>query len=134
MLGIDDHKKFVYNEMPDFGLSVLKNRFHTKNLEHQYKRYEQRILISKYYAARDWKKLYFSPPVQLIVLGIFLVNQQMFYLTGRIWDKRGRLIVFIRFFCSNYQSCFPLKKIVWIKNIFLLSIYLWELHLRRKNL
>ena len=62
VLGIDDHKKFVYNEMPDFGLSVLKNRFQTKNLETQYKRYEQRILISKYYAARDWKKLYFFPP------------------------------------------------------------------------
>ena len=45
--GIDDQKKFVYNEMPDFGLTVLQNRFRAKNLEDQYKRYEQRILISE---------------------------------------------------------------------------------------
>ena len=46
LFGLED-TKFVYNETPDFGLSVLQNRFRAKSLEHQYKRYEQRILISK---------------------------------------------------------------------------------------
>ena len=45
IIGHDDR----YNEMPDFGLSVLQSRFRAKNLEDQYKRYEQRILLSKFY-------------------------------------------------------------------------------------
>ena len=46
VFGLED-TKFVYNETPDFGLSVLQNRFRAKSLEDQYKRYEQRILLSK---------------------------------------------------------------------------------------
>jgi hypothetical protein len=42
-----DQSKFVYIEMPDFGLGVLQSRFSAKNLESLYKRYEQRYLLSK---------------------------------------------------------------------------------------
>ena len=42
-----DQSKFVYIEMPDFGLGVLQSRFSAKNLENLYKRYEQRYLLSK---------------------------------------------------------------------------------------
>ena len=47
MVTYSEQSRFVYIEMPDFGLSILQNRFRTKNLENLYKRYEQRYLLSK---------------------------------------------------------------------------------------
>lgn len=42
-----DHAKYVYNEMPDFTLGVLQDRFNNKNLEPLYKKYEQRYQLSE---------------------------------------------------------------------------------------
>ena len=47
MVAYSEQSRFVYIEMPDFGLSILQNRFRTKNLENLYKRYEQRYLLSE---------------------------------------------------------------------------------------
>ena len=46
--GYAEHSKYVYNEMPDFTLGVLQDRFNSKNLEHLYKKYEQRYQLSKF--------------------------------------------------------------------------------------
>ena len=45
--GYLEHSKYVYNEMPDFTLSVLQDRFNAKNLEQMYKKYEQRYQLSE---------------------------------------------------------------------------------------
>mgnify|MGYP001177839797 CR=1 FL=1 len=42
-----DHAKYVYNEMPDFTLGVLQDRFEKKSLEDLYKKYEQRYQLSE---------------------------------------------------------------------------------------
>ena len=42
-----DQSKYVYNEMPDFTLGVLQDRFDKKSLEDLYKKYEQRYQLSE---------------------------------------------------------------------------------------
>lgn len=42
-----DQAKYVYNEMPDFTLGVLQDRFDKKSLEDLYKKYEQRYQLSE---------------------------------------------------------------------------------------
>ena len=42
-----DQSKYVYNEMPDFTLGVLQDRFDKKSLEELYKKYEQRYQLSE---------------------------------------------------------------------------------------
>lgn len=38
---------FQYNDMPDFTLGVLQDRFDKKELENLYKKYEQRYQLSE---------------------------------------------------------------------------------------
>ena len=47
MGGYSEHSKYVYNEMPDFTLGVLQDRFNAKQLETLYKKYEQRYQLSE---------------------------------------------------------------------------------------
>ena len=47
MGGSSEHSKYVYNEMPDFTLGVLQDRFNAKQLESLYKKYEQRYQLSE---------------------------------------------------------------------------------------
>ena len=48
LLGLEDEG--IYHEgIPDYGLSTLQSQFRTKRLGEQYKKYEQRILVSKFY-------------------------------------------------------------------------------------
>ena len=47
IMGGWDQAKYVYNEIPDFTLSVLQDRFNAKSLELLYKKYEQRYQLSE---------------------------------------------------------------------------------------
>ncbi len=44
LLGLEDD---YVDSIPDYGLSTLQSQFRTKRLGEQYKKYEQRILVSK---------------------------------------------------------------------------------------
>ena len=86
--------------MPDFGLSVLQSRFRAKSLELQYKRYEQRILLSKHTNI----KCFFT---------IFLI----FFLS--------LLLYFIAYFCTCFESYWKMYLTEsYISKIFLMTVSL----------
>ena len=53
------HARPVY-ALPDFDLSSLQNRIQIKDLEHLYKRYEQRAQIGELEGSRVWSNSLFN--------------------------------------------------------------------------
>ena len=73
MGGSSEHSKYVYNEMPDFTLGVLQDRFNAKQLESLYKKYEQRYQLSESSCVQTLSKW-------MLILGnftIFLLLQSL---------------------------------------------------------